>query len=148
MKLSTSNGLAAGSIDVTAVACTPPKIVDASVEHAVVIIKNGNIYHCNGDVHGIPKVYFDNMASELESAHITHNHPIGVDENEHTFLDKSHGRVIGILIDAVFYIVWLDPHHNPTDSKGYGGANKFKRPCSDYEKLFQRATELEKKMLL
>lgn len=89
MKLSTSNGLAAGSIDVTAVACTPPKIVDASVEHAVIIIKNGNIYHCNGDVHGIPKVYFDNMASELEGAHITHNHPIGADENEHTFSDDD-----------------------------------------------------------
>lgn len=39
-------------------------------------------------------------------------------------LDKSHGRVIGILIDSVFYVVWFDPYHNLTDSEGYGGIKK------------------------
>lgn len=43
-------------------------------------------------------------------------------------IDKSHGRVIGILIDAVFYIVWLDPYHNLTDSEGYSGVKTFKQP--------------------
>lgn len=43
-------------------------------------------------------------------------------------LDKSHGRVIGILIDSIFYIVWLDPYHNLTDSDGYGGIDKFPAP--------------------
>ena len=43
-------------------------------------------------------------------------------------IDKSHGRVIGILIDAVFYVVWLDPYHNLTDSEGYGGVQKFPTP--------------------
>ena len=43
-------------------------------------------------------------------------------------IDKSHGRVIGILIDSVFYIVWLDPHHNLTNSEGYGGIEKFSKP--------------------
>lgn len=43
-------------------------------------------------------------------------------------VDKSHGRVIGILIDSIFYVVWLDPYHNLTDSEGYGGVNKFPAP--------------------
>lgn len=43
-------------------------------------------------------------------------------------IDKTHGRVIGILIDSVFYVVWLDPHHNLTDSEGYGGIDKFSAP--------------------
>lgn len=43
-------------------------------------------------------------------------------------IDKSHGRVIGILIDAVFYVVWLDPYHNLSDSEGYGGVKKFPEP--------------------
>ncbi|MBQ3617827.1 MAG: hypothetical protein II939_06645 [Bacteroidales bacterium] len=43
-------------------------------------------------------------------------------------LDKTHGRVIGILIDSVFYVVWLDPYHNFTNSEGYGGVQKFTEP--------------------
>lgn len=43
-------------------------------------------------------------------------------------VDKSHGRVIGILIGTIFYVVWLDPYHNLTDSDGYGGVNKFPAP--------------------
>lgn len=43
-------------------------------------------------------------------------------------IDKSHGRVIGILIDSVFYVVWLDPYHNLADSEGYGGVKIFPPP--------------------
>ena len=43
-------------------------------------------------------------------------------------LDKSHGRVVGFLIDSIFYVVWLDPHHNLTDSGGYERAKKFPAP--------------------
>ena len=43
-------------------------------------------------------------------------------------IDKSHGRVIGILIDLVFYVVWFDPYHNLTNSEGYGGVQKFPYP--------------------
>lgn len=50
-------------------------------------------------------------------------------------LDKSSGRVIGFLIDSVFYIVWLDPHHNLTDSEGYPGIRKYRCPKTQYEKL-------------
>ena len=43
-------------------------------------------------------------------------------------IDKSSGRVIGVLINNVFYVVWLDPHHNLTDSEGYGTARKYSAP--------------------
>jgi len=43
-------------------------------------------------------------------------------------ISKSKGRVIGLLLDNVFYVVWLDPHHNLTNSEGYGGVKKFPPP--------------------
>lgn len=48
-------------------------------------------------------------------------------------INKSKGRVIGFLIEGVFYVVWLDPHHNLTDSEGYGKATKYRAPISLYE---------------
>ena len=50
-------------------------------------------------------------------------------------INKSKGRVIGFILNQVFYIVWLDPHHNLTDSEGYGKAIRYNRPCSTYECL-------------
>ena len=50
-------------------------------------------------------------------------------------INKSRGRIIGFLIDRVFYIVWLDPHHNLTNSEGYGKEVYYKAGFSDYEKL-------------
>lgn len=50
-------------------------------------------------------------------------------------INKSRGRIIGFIIEGVFYIVWLDPHHNLTDSEGYGGVRTYRRPCSEYEEL-------------
>ncbi len=58
-------------------------------------------------------------------------------------INKSKGRIIGILIDDVFYIVWLDPHHNLTDSEGYGGVDKYKNPYSAYEIQEQKIELLE-----
>ena len=48
-------------------------------------------------------------------------------------INKSKGRVIGFFIDDVFYIVWLDPHHNLTNSEGYRGIEQYRRPLSTYE---------------
>lgn len=48
-------------------------------------------------------------------------------------INKSKGRVIGFLIDGVFYVVWLDPHHNLTDSDGYEGIKKYRTPVCTYE---------------
>ena len=58
--------------------------------------------------------------------------PIGYEQLEYWQfrLDKSSGRVIGTIIDNVFYIVWLDPYHNLTDSEGYCGVIEYPAPKS------------------
>ena len=43
-------------------------------------------------------------------------------------ISKSKGRVIGIKIDNVFYIVYLDPFHNLINSEGYGKQKKQPPP--------------------
>jgi len=60
-------------------------------------------------------------------------------------INKSKGRVVGILIDSVFYVVWLDRHHNLSNSEGYGGAKKFSPGKSLYELQEERIQELESK---
>jgi len=55
-------------------------------------------------------------------------------------INKSKGRIIGCLIDHVFYITWLDRYHNFTDSEGYGGVQYFPRPKSVFE---QHEEEIE-----
>ena len=58
-------------------------------------------------------------------------------------LNKTRGRVIGFIIDNVFYIVWLDAHHNLTDSEGYEPARKRRAPKSEYEQLTEKMENLE-----
>lgn len=48
-------------------------------------------------------------------------------------VNKSRGRIIGIKIRGLFYIVWFDPHHNLTNSEGYGTLTKYRAPESEYE---------------
>ncbi len=43
-------------------------------------------------------------------------------------INKSRGRVIGFKIDNTFYVVWLDPHHNLTNSEGYGKVEVHRPP--------------------
>lgn len=101
-------GLAAGNIDVTVTERRPPKLIDklesvtpvaiqktlehyesqivkAPVEHAVIITEMGEVWHTQGNIHGIPIRYFEQLAAQLEGAHVTHNHPLNADENDHTF---------------------------------------------------------------
>lgn len=59
-------------------------------------------------------------------------------------INKSRGRIIGFRIDGVFYIVWLDPHHNLTNSEGYGKATYHQPAASLYEDRENRIRELEK----
>lgn len=58
-------------------------------------------------------------------------------------INKTKGRVIGFLIDGIFYVVWLDPHHNLTNSKGYGGVNKYRPALSFYEMQDLKIKNLE-----
>lgn len=50
-------------------------------------------------------------------------------------VNKSRGRIIGFLVDGVFYVVWLDPHHNLTNSPGYEKAVNYSPALSAYEIL-------------
>ncbi|WP_035172453.1 hypothetical protein [Caldanaerobius polysaccharolyticus] len=47
---------------------------------------------------------------------------------------KSKGGIHGFLIGNIFYIVWLDPHHNLYPDENYGGRKFFKPPqtCCSY----------------
>lgn len=58
-------------------------------------------------------------------------------------LNKTRGRVVGFIVDSVFYIVWLDPHHNFTDSEGHEPARKRPAPKSEYETNIERIEQLE-----
>jgi len=61
-------------------------------------------------------------------------------------LSKAKGRIIGFKIPietySIFYILWLDAHHNLTDSEGYGKAQYFAKPLNAYEILEKCNEEL------
>lgn len=52
-------------------------------------------------------------------------------------------RVIGVKINNIFYIQWLDPHHNHCDSPGYPGKIYCCKIKSYQERLIQENTELQ-----
>lgn len=61
-------------------------------------------------------------------------------------INKSKGRVIGTIIDDVFYVIWLDPHHNLTNSEGYGKEKYYPVPKSEYEILKEKLSLAEKEI--
>ena len=61
-------------------------------------------------------------------------------------LNKSKGRVVGFFVGNVFYVVWLDYHHNLTSCEGYGCTKEYKYPLSDYELLELKLNEANKKI--
>ena len=98
-------GLAAGNIDTTTAEGSPPKligklesvteaaikktledyekqIVTAPIENAIIVTMTGEIYHCTGELNGIDTIV--ELGEKLRGAYITHNHPIGSD-NEYSF---------------------------------------------------------------
>lgn len=58
-------------------------------------------------------------------------------------ISKSKGRIIGILLDEIFHIVWLDRHHNLTNSEGYGKEKYYYIPKSIYELQEDKIESLE-----
>lgn len=73
------------------------------------------------------------------------------DQNEENCLQfsvsKAKGRVHGILIDNIFYIVWLDPHHNLYPPKERNRkVYEPEYPVTDYEILQYEKNELEEEL--
>ena len=62
------------------------KIVDSPIENAIVITKDGKLYHCKGTLNGVyPDV---DLGEELRGADMTHNHPPG-STNEWSFSEAD-----------------------------------------------------------
>lgn len=61
-------------------------------------------------------------------------------------INKSKGRVIGTIVDNVFYIIWLDPHHNLTNSEGYGKETYYHKAKSEYELLCEEIIDLKRQL--
>lgn len=110
-KIQVPKGLAAGNIPYVNQSGTPPKligytpdiredtvrrtleryekiIVKSKVENAVIITVKGEIYHCTGDLEGVPSPFFEQLGEKLNNAVVTHNHPIG-SSNEYSFSAKD-----------------------------------------------------------
>ena len=60
--------------------------------------------------------------------------------------DKSSGRIVGVKYENIFYVVWLDPHHNTSDSEHYEKAKAYQRPLSTYEIQCQLIEEFNQKI--
>ena len=105
VKPSTFRGLAAGNIDIATTQGSAPKLIDtlkdmtpatikktleyyeaqivaAPIEHAIIITAAGEVYHCTGDLNTLDTIV--ELGEKLRGAYITHNHPVGSD-NEYTF---------------------------------------------------------------
>lgn len=58
-------------------------------------------------------------------------------------LDKSNGRIHGFLVGNIYYIYWLDPHHNMYDSPGYGSVEYFQPVPTAFDKLHSEKLAFE-----
>lgn len=98
-------------------------------------VSRKKIHELKGSVHDLHPVDWGNANASI---------PPGAEQCEfwQFRINKSKGRIVGILIDGIFYIVWLDPHHNLSDSDGYRGAAYYFPAKSEYE---LRAEELQEK---
>lgn len=50
-------------------------------------------------------------------------------------ISQGRGRVHGFITGNLFYIVWLDPHHNLYPSDKHGGVKWFDAPQTCYERI-------------
>ncbi len=58
--------------------------MNAPIEHGIIITTAGEIYHCTGDLNTLKTI--EDLGEKLRGAYVTHNHPIGSD-NDYTFSD-------------------------------------------------------------
>lgn len=97
------------------------EVRSASIEHAVVIAKTGNIYRCVGIKDGV-NIGLVGKYEELTDAIVSHNHPIDVTDYSFGEDDRisfgSYGLAILRGIDLKYsyelnrYSNYIDPHHS------------------------------------
>ncbi|MBE8951520.1 MAG: hypothetical protein SR1Q7_00040 [Quinella sp. 1Q7] len=63
-----------------------PLIVKELVENAIIITRSGDIYHCTGTLNDLDTIV--ELGDKLRGAIVTHNHPIGSD-NDYSFSLKD-----------------------------------------------------------
>ncbi|MDQ0492792.1 hypothetical protein [Paenibacillus brasilensis] len=61
-------------------------------------------------------------------------------------VSKARGRVHGFVISNVFYIVWVDPHHNLYPMERHGGLDYCDAPSSCYDCLEIENEELRTRL--
>ena len=121
VKPSTFRGLAAGNIDIATTQGSPPKLIDtlkdmtpatikktleyyeaqivaAPIEHAIIITAAGEVYHCTGDLNTLDTIV--ELGEKLRGAYITHNHPVGSD-NEYYFSVDDKALFIGFRLSIL-----------------------------------------------
>lgn len=110
-----------------------------------------------GKKHEVHKISFKNTNFDFNKILETEDTQ-QYEENAYQIrINKSNGRVHGLLIRNLFFIIWLDPHHNLWDVKGYPKAKKLNpdKLCIDrmiytdkeynevYEKELEQLEELK-----
>lgn len=57
-------------------------------------------------------------------------------------ISKSKGGIHGVLVGSIFYVIWLDPHHNMYPDDRYGGLKRANKPaktcCKDRDEEIER----------
>lgn len=61
-------------------------------------------------------------------------------------LGKSKGGIHGVLYENIFYVFWLDPHHNMYPDERYGGLKKIKPPLTCCKDRDEELSELNKRI--
>ena len=60
-------------------------------------------------------------------------------------ISKSKGGIHGIFYENIFYVIWLDPHHNMYPDDKFGGLKKIKRPpescCKERDEELKKLNE-------
>lgn len=103
---------------------------------------------CKSDFFDLKGTKFDLHPVNWDTANV--NQPNHCFENDEIFwqfrLNKSKGRIVGVYIQRVLYIIWLDRYHNLTDSDGYRGKVFCYRPKSECEKYLEEIDQLRENL--
>jgi len=91
------------------------QIADSPIENAIVITKDGKLYHCYGTLNGVYPDY--DLGEELRGADMTHNHPVGSD-NEYSFSSADimlfaewELKTLRGVDELFMYVLDRDPEH-------------------------------------